>query len=503
MLVPQPLIVSSMSSPASQPFLVWRSIHSNASNLAANARLLAGLLSLPGLLSVLVVFLSVMPLVSPWYWLAPLPSILIVSFLVLLRAPELGIYLVVALSPFGGIRVMVNQAVGVNTYHLLVLAVLLVVAIKIVAGKVDLRKLRCNLWPFFLLFLVVCVISTSLSEYPATALSGTAEFVGAGVFIALTLLLIDRRGFQRVLPRILIWSVTTSAALAIIGFFFHIDLFATQNAVYRKGIGGAIDHNGLTVLIIFVLPVLVHQILHVRRRAAQRLYAALLMVNLLAVVITYSRGGFIAMIGVLAMLAFVHRRRIRPRQIGILICVGLLMASAIAYTMPASFWQRQASLVAWEDRSLNRRTSYLTVAFDTILKNPVWGTGPDTFPNVYLDSETAKLHRTRGKVEARRAHNTYMEFLVGTGFAGFAIFITVLWLTFANFARAMMIARAAGLSANLLSLISSYRLALLGILGYLMIYSAMQHKFLLLSIALSQIALNIARKEMVADTPPG
>ncbi len=492
-----------MSSPASQPFLVWRSILSNASNLAANARLLAGLLSLPGLLSVLVVFLSVMPLVSPWYWLAPLPSILIVSFLVLLRAPELGIYLVVALIPFGGIRVMVNQAVGVNTYHLLVLAVLLVVAIKIVAGKVDLRKLRCNLWPFFLLFLMVCVISTSLSEYPATALSGTAEFVGAGVFIALTLLLIDRRGFQRVLPRILIWSVTTSAALAIIGFFFHIDLFASQNAVYRKGIGGAVDHNGLTVLIIFMLPVLVHQILHVRRRPAQRLYAALLMVNLLAIVTTYSRGGFIAMIGVLAMLAYVHRHRLRPRHVGILVCAGLLMVSAIAYTIPASFWQRQASLVAWDDGSLNRRSSYLSVAFDTIPKNPVWGTGPDTFPNVYFASETAKLHRIRGKVVARRAHNTYMEVLVGTGFAGFAIFMTVLWLTLANFARAMAIARAAGLSANLLSLISSYRLSLLGLLGYLMIFSSVQHKFLLLSIALSQIALNIARKETAVDTLSG
>lgn len=462
---------------------------------AAIGRALVGLLSFPGLLSVLVVLLSVLPLVSPWYWLAPLPSILVVSFLVLLRAPEFGIYLVVALIPFGGIRVMINQAVGVNAYHLLVLAVLLVVAIKFVVGELDLRKLRCNLWPLLLLFLAVCVISTLLSEYPAEAISGTTEFVGSVVFVALALLLIDGRGFHRVLPRILIWSVTTSAVLAIIGFFFHIDLFASQNAAYRRGIGGAIGHNALTVLIIFVLPVIVHQILHARRRAARWLYTALLMVNLLAIVTTYSRGGFIAMIGVLAMLAYVHRRRLHPRHVGILICAGLLLASAITYTMPANFWQRQASLVAWDDGSLNRRSSYLTVAFDTIRKNPVWGTGPDTFPNVYFASETAKLHRIRGKVEARRAHNTYMEVLVGIGFAGFAIFMTMLWLTFANFARALVIARAAGSSANLLSLISSYRLALLGLLGYLMIFSSVQHKFLLLSIALSQIALNIARKE--------
>jgi len=493
-----------MNSPASQsPLPVWRSISLRASIHAAPGRALAGLLSFPGFLSVLVVFLSVLPLVSPWYWLAPLPSVLVVSFLVLLRAPELGIYLVVALIPFGGIRAMVNQAVGMNTYHLLVLVVLLVVAIKFVVREMDLRKLRCNLWPLLLLFLAVCVISTSLSEYPAVAISGTAEFVGSAAFISIALLLIDGRGFQRVLPRILIWSVTTSAVLAIIGFFFHIDLFASQNAVYRKGIGGAVDHNGLTVLIIFMLPVLVHQILHVRRRPAQRLYAALIMVNLLAIVTTYSRGGFIAMIGVLAMLAYVHRHRFRPRHVGILVCAGLLMVSAIAYTIPASFWQRQASLVAWDDGSLNRRSSYLTVAFDTIPKNPVWGTGPDTFPNVYFASETAKLHRIRGKVVARRAHNTYMEVLVGTGFAGFAIFMTVLWLTLANFARAMAIARTAGLSANLLSLISSYRLSLLGLLGYMMIFSSVQHKFLLLSIALSQIALNIARKETAVDTLSG
>jgi len=354
------------------------------------------------------------------------------------------------------------------------------------------ETLKSNLWPWILLFFVVNLISSCLSRYPSAAFDGVLTLILSYLFIAINLIFITPEGFCRIMPVVLGLSVGIGAFLTIIGYFFHIPMFSVGLGLGFRGAGPTIGANNMALMCIFTLPLLVHWVLYGRTRLSRLLALVLIVVNVLGVVSTASRGGFLNLIFMSILISFEQRRRFNPRYLGILIAGFGFAFIAGLMVVPGSYFERQKTLAKGihSDPSLSRRSGYLKVGWDSFKENPVLGKGTLCFGKVWAKSITAR----RFKMEERPAHNTYMDVLVGTGILGLIIFLLMLWRAFTNFSQAKKIFRGLG-NIEMASLVGAYRLSFVSVLIYFFVKSGIEHKFFLLALPLSEVAFRLARGE--------
>ncbi len=430
-------------------------------------------------------------LASPWYRLAWLPPLGLIFLLFLHRVPEVGFYLIVFLIPFGGFR-KIEGPVTINLPWIIAFVLVFVVAIHLLPGKRIPPGLRSNLWPWLLAWFAVSLISTALSSYFRTSLENVALLAAGFLFIGLGMILVKAEALRVTLPCVLVGSVSLSSLLAVVGYYLHIPFLAERHGdILVRGVGGAIDPNNLSLMALYVIPFLVYGIVAIRRWGLRLLCAALILVNLLAIVTTYSRGGALMLAATGLLLLFEYRHRLSPRNVGLMISVVGLALVAFLLLVPQSYWERQASLFSWEDTALSRRSSYVVVGWDASLNHPVLGSGPGTFRDLYAESDFsaryAKAHSTR----RRFAHNTYLEVLVGTGLLGLFLFVGALIAALRNYSSVVRRLHAAG-DLRTAALVRSYRIAFVVVSLYLLIFSDVYHKLLLVSLAASQVVLHLA-----------
>lgn len=172
--------------------------------------------------------------------------------------------------------------------------------------------------------------------------------------------------------------------------------------------------------------------------------------------------------------------------------LNVLLILTLSITLvPGQYWQRQMSLLAGNDFSLGRRTSYLYVARDAFLQKPLLGWGTGVFMHVYENSEQAKAFTRKGYTNRRKAHNTYLEFLIGSGIIGFALFMALIIVAWKNFRRAITNFRQAGDPVSAIQT-ATFRTAFISLLLFLVLFSDMYHKYLLLSLGVSCGALRLS-----------
>jgi O-antigen ligase len=87
----------------------------------------------------------------------------------------------------------------------------------------------------------------------------------------------------------------------------------------------------------------------------------------------------------------------------------------------------------------------------------------------------------------------YLEILVGTGLIGLTVFLLIIGLAWRNFRKAAEMSRAGG-HERLSAVILAYQFSFLAILIHLVSLSSFNHKYLWMSLALSQVAVTLARR---------
>ncbi len=446
----------------------------------------------PPLSAIPVIAATAALMATPYYYLAPLPALALVGALLLSRNPDLGYYAIVFLIPYGAFR----KIGGINVPWLFAGLLVLIIIRRIVVEKRLPDYFRANLLAPMVILVIIGLLSARLSPFPEVAYKNTALHAAAIVFVVLGMAFLSRDGFHRTLPKVLITSISIGSVLALLGFFFHISLFAKspKSGIYSRSVGASIDANNLSLMTIFIIPLLVHQLFHARTRGMRIFSLGLLLLNLLTIVTTYSRSGLLVLIWC-GFLLFIHygRQFLKPRNFGVLLALFFMGTAAILPLIPASWWERQASIGKMNDTAMNRRVSYLLVAWDTFLEAPFLGSGPGTFYNRYENSEIALLHARKGKDLGRRAHNTYLEIVVGTGVLGLTFYVWTLWLGWKNFrgAERTFWDKNQREQANLTA---SYRIAYLSLLTFLLFFSEEHHKYLLLSLPLSHVARRVAEE---------
>jgi len=353
------------------------------------------------------------------------------------------------------------------------------------------QRLSGSVWSPLCLFLLANLIAYFTSPFPEQAMSGLIGLLMGTLFMIITVLMVNDKGFEKTIPLTLGISMGVGAAMSVLGYFANIEVFS--QSLGERAYGGSISANNMSLMCVFTFPIMVHWAVHAKTTRMKMIGMTLATLQLLGVVSTVSRGGFLSIIAVSILLLLQYRSKFQPRHLGLIVALagaGLIVAAAI---IPKEFFIRQASLVTegTQDKSLDRRSSYVTVAIGAIKERPLTGWGTDVFKKVWVRSEETRWF----DMEERPAHNTYLEVAVGSGAIGLMLFLLLMWQTFNGFHSSEKRLMAAGYESQA-QLCAAYKLSLLAVMIYFLIKSGLDHKYFLMILPLSTAAVRFTNHKL-------
>ena len=441
------------------------------------------------IIAVIASLTSVSLLATPYYFYSILPAIGLFFLLFMGKFPQIGYYAIAFMIPFGAFRGSLPWAIA---------AVLLVMTfLKFVIEKSITSRLKSPLWPLLLCFILVNLISSVKSEFSEYALKNVLLLVIGYSFTALGMIFLSKNDFVNYFPKTLVISIAISSFMAVVGYFFKVGAFSyiSVEETEVRATGGSIDPNLMSLMVIFCIPIAVNWLLNAQRFFERVFVFGVLGIYALAIMSTFSRTGAMIFVITIALLLKTHAKKLKPTHWGLAVFVVVATICAAIYTTPADYWDRLKSVTSKEDKAINRRQSYLTVAKVAVKEHPIIGSGTGTFRDIFKTTDYARMFQSKDvedEITMRRyAHNTYVEHVVGSGIVGLGFFLAIIGMAYKSYQTAY---KKFMLSANvkMAEMIRTYQISLLSLLFNLFFLSDIQHKYFLLSLTLSQVALRLS-----------
>jgi len=173
--------------------------------------------------------------------------------------------------------------------------------------------------------------------------------------------------------------------------------------------------NDLALMINLILPLTVGLLLRTSDAAQRKLLAAAIGVDIVTVILSYSRGGALTLGVIVLIYAWKLRRRSERKWL-----YGLFFAGLLALPLaPSSYFDRLstiANIQADRTGSAQERWSDMTVAMKTIIGNPIIGAG--------IGMNTLAMKEARGGWLP--VHNVYLEHGLDLGLPGLVLFLLLM-----------------------------------------------------------------------------
>lgn len=448
--------------------------------------------TLPLLLALGVVPVTVFLLTTAKWQYAILPGLSLAALLVLGRRPQWGYYLIVFFIPLALFRTLSQSLTFSKLLGLTTVVVFLFYLLLNRKGSYDLSG---NLWKWLIFFFLINLVSTLLSDYPAAAFNGMRQLLNAYVFFLLTLIFVDREGFARTVPYVIMAGNFIGSALSVIGHFLNLSRFSVDEGYHTefiRSVGAETGPNDLAFVVLFSLPFFAALFFSSSSRRRRAFGGVGFAIGTAAIVLSYSRAGARILVLAVLLIAIEHLDKFRVRHLG---HVGALVGAATLLLMtltPESWWERQMSVSVATDSSTSRRASYLPVAFDAFLDNPLVGTGTQTFKEVWAETSVSRRFAPSPDGSYRRvAHNSYAEVLAGAGGAGFLVFLVIIGVTIRGLGDSSRRFLARGWLEEA-AIARTYLTAFLIVLAIFLFLTLNFSKYFWLSLALSQIACRLS-----------
>jgi hypothetical protein len=153
------------------------------------------------------------------------------------------------------------------------------------------------------------------------------------------------------------------------------------------------------------------------------------------VVLTFSRGAFVTLAGMILITVFL--RYIRPMQAitGIALLVVIIITALPEYVERVSTVGNLSGLASSSeagareaDGSLRGRFAENLAAIRVFFEHPILGVGPGHYAKFY-SAKYGNEVGTKRLISNRRAHSLYLEMLADTGLVGMITFMTVAFVT--------------------------------------------------------------------------
>ncbi|TQE99072.1 MAG: putative O-glycosylation ligase, exosortase A system-associated [Spiribacter salinus] len=150
-----------------------------------------------------------------------------------------------------------------------------------------------------------------------------------------------------------------------------------------------------------------------------------------AILFTYSRGAFLAIIATLCVIGWQHKKA--AAVVGLAMLVGLAASPAI---LPDAWIERQKTTLTYEtDRSAMTRIQAWGVAWNVARESPLVGAG---FRFNYAEDERWLSYAPfveSWASSSRAAHSIYFQMLGEHGFLGLGLFLALMSVTFVRLGR--------------------------------------------------------------------
>jgi len=174
--------------------------------------------------------------------------------------------------------------------------------------------------------------------------------------------------------------------------------------------------NGLALTLDLILPLTVALLLIYRRRTARLLLAGVVLMGVGAVIVTYSRAGFLALATTVALYCW---RLVKRRGRGWPVVV-LVLALGATPLLPSSYLDRLGTITSIESDptgSAQERWRDTIAAANFVLGHPIIGAG--------VGMNALALNEERGP-SWKNVHNVYLQLAVDLGLPGLTLFLVLL-----------------------------------------------------------------------------
>lgn len=256
--------------------------------------------------------------------------------------------------------------------------------------------------------------------------------------------------------------------------------------------------NDLALMLNLILP-LAGALALSSRGALRMLAAAVALISIGGVIVTFSRAGFLALTATFFMFLLVLVRR----KSGGAAMALFIVALSVPALLPKSYVERLSTITNMQqDKTGSAQGRYkdLGIALEVISHNPIIGVG--------LGQDMIALNAARGQSTWRSVHNVYLQYAVDLGIPGFLLFA---WLHLLCFRSAWAVERRARKDpavAGLAPLAMGVQVSLIAFLVAAM-FHPIAYQFYFFSIAGLAVALKntcraeIARARLAPVDEPG
>ena len=278
-----------------------------------------------------------------------------------------------------------------------------------------------------LLLLSWAVASIPFAYWPGGAVAMiTDQYLKAIVFFWLIATLVTTRERLRTFAWALALCSIPLAATALVHFESGTYVTSGNAPVQRiAGLSGLTGNpNDLALTLNLLIPIAGVLLFTARGVAARGLALSALILSVPAVIVTFSRAGFLTLsvIGLMSFVFFIKWRAPGPAA------ALLVVACGVIPLLPAGYIERLNTITDIEadpTGSAQGRWADYRIAAQLVTQHPVMGAG--------VGQDILALDRLRGRPTWRSVHNAFLEYAVDLGLPGILLF---LWLLAASFRSA-------------------------------------------------------------------
>jgi probable O-glycosylation ligase (exosortase A-associated) len=243
--------------------------------------------------------------------------------------------------------------------------------------------------------------------------------------------------------------------------------------------------NDLALMLNMVIPITVALFLTVERPGLRMFLAAAVALDVLGVIVTFSRGGFLT----LATLAGAYVWKLRGRPERAWAWTAVVIAVACLPLLPAGYVNRMESMTDIDSdvtRSARLRWDDAATALRYVAANPIVGGG--------IGQNTLALNKERGGTGWSAIHNVYLEVAVELGIPGLILFLMLLVGCFKSAARVQRWCAGVPARRDLFHLAEGIQISLIGFSVAALFHPVAHHLYFYYFAALAIAAHAIAQE---------
>jgi O-antigen ligase len=266
---------------------------------------------------------------------------------------------------------------------------------------------------YLLAILLIAFVTIPFSEWPSNSFRFITEaYVKNIVFVYLLIQTVRSDRDSRVVAGALVAGCSVVVIAMLTGFGPEVTMAEDE----RLNVAGTYDANDLALLFVVTIP-FAFFMLKDSRPLRQLLLVAGLGLMLIGIVKSGSRGGFIGLVVVGALLMLRGSRQARKYTL-VTVLVG---AALFAFAAPPAYWNRINTIFNYEkDYNLNAREGRLMIwqtGLKMVAARPLTGVGIDCFPIAHSKFSGTSIQMS--------PHNTLVQIASELGLGGLALFCLI------------------------------------------------------------------------------